>query len=323
MAGAGVGEGGDPQAVGRVLRECREAFGRSLDEVAEATRIRRSYLEGLEAGEYAAFPGDFWARLFLRSYAQHLGLDADETVARAFGTSVDTAQPERSPRTPLELDDEGGPAPSGGGPGYTPRVRPRARADAGRRETRARRARGSVERLEVRGSRASRRGWVSPLFGVLAALVVTALLVAIVYNFVHGPAAPPSSVGGSSSHATTAAAGRTKAGHTSTTRSSKAASGFVTVSIDASAGHATYRVTRTPIVVELKFAGRCWIGIQAVGSSRYLVDQTFTTGQSLHYATAQPVVVTVGATALARGSLNGEAFGPWPTGRPWQLTLEP
>jgi pyruvate/2-oxoglutarate dehydrogenase complex dihydrolipoamide acyltransferase (E2) component len=65
------------------LRQTREAKGNALEEAAAATRIRPRFLEALEAGDFAAFPGgDVQVRGFLRIYARYLGLSADEVLGR-------------------------------------------------------------------------------------------------------------------------------------------------------------------------------------------------------------------------------------------------
>jgi len=61
--------------LGDVLRETRESLGYSLDQAAETTRIRRSYLEALENEDLGVLPAPTFARGILRSYAQFLGLD--------------------------------------------------------------------------------------------------------------------------------------------------------------------------------------------------------------------------------------------------------
>jgi len=71
------------ETLGVWLRQAREAEGWALKEVEEATRIRARFLEMLEAGEFAAFPGgDVQVRGFLRIYARHLGLSSDEALSR-------------------------------------------------------------------------------------------------------------------------------------------------------------------------------------------------------------------------------------------------
>lgn len=77
------GNEGDPASgLGAQLRARREAQGWSLTAVAEWLRIRESYLQALEDGNPSVFPGSAYALGFLRTYAQALGLDPDEAVAR-------------------------------------------------------------------------------------------------------------------------------------------------------------------------------------------------------------------------------------------------
>lgn len=64
--------------IGPVLRDAREGLGLSLKEAERSTRIRASYLEGLEKENPAELPGKSYAQAFLRSYAEFLGLDVDE-----------------------------------------------------------------------------------------------------------------------------------------------------------------------------------------------------------------------------------------------------
>lgn len=68
--------------VGPVLRDAREKLGLSLKEVERSTRIRASYLEGLEQEKPAELPGESYVQAFLRSYAEFLDLDVDEMTRR-------------------------------------------------------------------------------------------------------------------------------------------------------------------------------------------------------------------------------------------------
>lgn len=64
------------QALGRHLREAREAKELSLADVEQGTRIRLKYLEALEQGDYASMT-PVQAQGFLRNYARFLGLDLE------------------------------------------------------------------------------------------------------------------------------------------------------------------------------------------------------------------------------------------------------
>jgi cytoskeletal protein RodZ len=67
--------------LGQWLRETREGKRLSLEQVEEATRIRRRFLQALEEGTHAALPTPMHVRGFVRNYAQYLGLDVTEVLA--------------------------------------------------------------------------------------------------------------------------------------------------------------------------------------------------------------------------------------------------
>jgi cytoskeleton protein RodZ len=61
--------------IGRLLEQKRKERGLSLEEVEQATKIRKRYLQGLEREDYAILPDAVYARGFLKTYANYLGLD--------------------------------------------------------------------------------------------------------------------------------------------------------------------------------------------------------------------------------------------------------
>ncbi|MCK8787982.1 DUF4115 domain-containing protein [Roseomonas sp. NAR14] len=73
---------GEPARVGEELRDTRMSLGYSVEEVAEALRIRRAYLIAIEEGRVADLPGPAYAVGFVRAYARALGLDEQEMVRR-------------------------------------------------------------------------------------------------------------------------------------------------------------------------------------------------------------------------------------------------
>jgi hypothetical protein len=62
--------------IGTSLREARRQRGLDLEAAQRALRIRRRYLEALEAERFDQLPGDVYARGFLREYADFLGLES-------------------------------------------------------------------------------------------------------------------------------------------------------------------------------------------------------------------------------------------------------
>ncbi|MBE3553121.1 MAG: helix-turn-helix domain-containing protein [Kyrpidia tusciae] len=69
--------------VGQLLRKTREGRGLTLEEVAEATKIRSVYLEAIERGDLSALPPGVYARGFVRAYAEFLGLDGNEVLTQS------------------------------------------------------------------------------------------------------------------------------------------------------------------------------------------------------------------------------------------------
>lgn len=66
--------------LGDILRAAREQQGLTLDQVEAALRIRRSYLEALEADNFEALTAPVYAKGFLSNYARYLGLDPEEML---------------------------------------------------------------------------------------------------------------------------------------------------------------------------------------------------------------------------------------------------
>ena len=76
---------------GDMLRLARESRGVALEEAATETHIRSEYLTALEAGNFAALPGEVYTRGFLRNYAVYLGI-APAAVIAAYEARNDTAR---------------------------------------------------------------------------------------------------------------------------------------------------------------------------------------------------------------------------------------
>ena len=70
-----------PDDFGKYLREAREARGVSLRELSTTTKISMTVLQALEANNVAQVPGGIFGRSFVRTYAEEVGLDPEETVA--------------------------------------------------------------------------------------------------------------------------------------------------------------------------------------------------------------------------------------------------
>jgi len=87
-------------SLGSLLEKTREERHIELDEVVEATRIRRHNLEAIESEEWSKLPPQVFVKGFLRSYAEFLGLDK-ETVMHHYRktSSFQKSKPEALKKT--------------------------------------------------------------------------------------------------------------------------------------------------------------------------------------------------------------------------------
>ncbi|HBS34847.1 MAG TPA: hypothetical protein DEA50_07190 [Parvularcula sp.] len=66
--------------VGEILNRARVHYGRSIEDVERAIRIRAGQIEAIEQGRLDELPGRVYALGFVRSYAEYLGLDSERLV---------------------------------------------------------------------------------------------------------------------------------------------------------------------------------------------------------------------------------------------------
>jgi len=79
----------DPTALGRYLRESREAKELTLEDAVRALRIRRDILESFEQGEFNVMDSSVRVRGMLRNYAHYLGLE-EERVLQYYESATNT-----------------------------------------------------------------------------------------------------------------------------------------------------------------------------------------------------------------------------------------
>ncbi|UYN94136.1 MAG: helix-turn-helix domain-containing protein [Enhydrobacter sp.] len=68
------------RAVGRLLRDQREAKGLGVADVERRLRIRHQHIEAIEQGRFDLLPGAAYIPAFLRAYAAHLDLDPEKVL---------------------------------------------------------------------------------------------------------------------------------------------------------------------------------------------------------------------------------------------------
>src|SRR5512146_3100090 len=88
-----------PDSIGQQLQQARQARGISVQEAAQATRIRVHYRRALENDDRASLPSSVQGRGFLRNYASFLGIQfqplLDQWEGR-FSPQIDPAPPENT-----------------------------------------------------------------------------------------------------------------------------------------------------------------------------------------------------------------------------------
>ncbi len=70
------------ERLGEYLKRERELRGISLEEVSEGTKISKRLLVYMESGRWEELPGEVFAKGFLKSYAEFIGIAPEEILLR-------------------------------------------------------------------------------------------------------------------------------------------------------------------------------------------------------------------------------------------------
>ncbi|MBC1676387.1 helix-turn-helix domain-containing protein [Listeria welshimeri] len=98
--------------LGDKLKQARREKGLSLDDLQQITKIQKRYLVAIEEGNYAVMPGKFYARAFIKQYAEAVGLDS-ATLFDEFESEVpDTPQQEVVNNEPTRVQSKRNPMPA-------------------------------------------------------------------------------------------------------------------------------------------------------------------------------------------------------------------
>ncbi|MEI2317604.1 helix-turn-helix domain-containing protein [Bacillus paramobilis] len=66
--------------LGQKLKDARGTKGLSIDQLHEITKIQKRHLVAIEEGNYDVLPGAFYARAFIKQYADAVGLNGEELL---------------------------------------------------------------------------------------------------------------------------------------------------------------------------------------------------------------------------------------------------
>lgn len=84
------------ESVGAFLRTIREEKALRLEEIAQSTKIAKKHLEAIERDQLELLPGEAYQRIFVRAYAQELGISHEE-LDKVLAESRDKEKGKASP----------------------------------------------------------------------------------------------------------------------------------------------------------------------------------------------------------------------------------
>ncbi len=99
--------------IGEILKEARVENNLSLDDIQEITKIQKRYLVAIEHDDYHALPGRFYARAFIKEYAQAVGIDANEILQEFDEDKIQTEEEQTVQYTRMERSRRARPAKGG------------------------------------------------------------------------------------------------------------------------------------------------------------------------------------------------------------------
>ncbi len=96
------------ESVGELLKHEREAQGKTIEDVARATKLSRLILEALEADHFSVLPASVYVKGHLRTYARFLGMNEDAIVDKylRFTQQLEHEELDEWDAVELELHEE-------------------------------------------------------------------------------------------------------------------------------------------------------------------------------------------------------------------------
>jgi len=273
------------EEIGRRLKARREELGLTLEQAQAETKIRRRYLEALEAGNEQVIPGEVYVKGFLRFYANFLGLDGTALVQEYKAWKEGRSSPPVS-------------EPTGRGPG---------RGESGQGGGRSPEKEGSP----LRPAKEGRRGLLGRLF--LLVFVLIALMAAGATWYVWSRSSLSSDTADLNGSDAGVPGGT---GQTGEQTGDSAAGGDLGSTGEGapwaltseSATLARYVVYGTPFTVSLEVtAEKCWV--RATVDGRVALERTLEAGEKTEWTARETVTLVLGRPDVVTIDVGGRSLG--------------
>ncbi len=295
--------------IGKILNAARIHHRYSIDDVSEALRIRRDYIQALEQNRWEDLPGEVYGQGFLRSYGRLIDLDGDKLVE--LRRSVIGA-----PSTKTVLPDGGT---SGKGTGiFTHRGTAQGSASV---LSRSQKMRPTAAPRAISQQPMSSRSVIT-LAVVLAALFVVGLY--LLGHSGHHSGSPQASQAASHNKTPKKTVTPTQSHHSThhkahkTVPTSAAALAPTSISTHGNLTVATYDVSSSPMKVSVNFSGLCWLGDMVDGSPQ--VQHTYNAGQSVSFSATSSLNLVFG-THSETVTVNGQSVTPPSSPLLWEMNF--
>ena len=83
------------QNFANAIKQLRKSKGITLDQISDSCKIKKSYLEKMESGDFS-FKPDVYVKLFLKEYLKFIDLEKSENIIQEFDNIFNTQ--------PLDID---------------------------------------------------------------------------------------------------------------------------------------------------------------------------------------------------------------------------